>query len=131
VARPSSNFRDALQRGLTMSPRIQVYKAIACRMLRNTSNGSNGDFLVPCDDATVQARAAKIQACGWDIIMTLSPSDSPSAVVTTMSILSALSTGFWSRLGDTRGRKLILSTFLIGALSMSVGSLFLKFVPAY
>ena len=42
------------------------------------------------------------------------------AVVTTMSVLSAISTGFWSRLGDTHGRKLILSTFLIGALSMLV-----------
>lgn len=84
-----------------MSPRIQVYKAIACRMLTRDA-GPNASFGQRCDDLAVQARAAKIQA----------------SVVTIMSILSALSTGFWSKLGDTRGRKLILSTFLIGALSM-------------
>jgi hypothetical protein len=103
-----------------MSPRIQVYKAIACRMLIKTGNHQNGPFLIQCEDAAVQARAAKIQACERYGIFMLSPSDCTSAVVTTMSILSAVSTGFWSRLGDTRGRKLILSTFLIGALSMSV-----------
>lgn len=87
-----------------MSPRIQVYKAIACRSLSTDSPGPTDilSFAASCGDAEVQARAAKIQA----------------SVVTTMSVLSAISTGFWSRLGDAHGRKLILSTFLIGALLM-------------
>ncbi|KAJ2915193.1 hypothetical protein MD484_g5221, partial [Candolleomyces efflorescens] len=55
-----------------------------------------------CGDAAVQAKAAKIQA----------------SVVTTMSVLSAISTGFWSRRGDVQGRKLILATFFIGAILM-------------
>ncbi|KAF8199603.1 hypothetical protein BJ912DRAFT_1129825 [Pholiota molesta] len=91
----------SMSRGVTMSPRIQVYKAIACRSLSKDSTGVE-DLLAACGDTQVQARAAKIQA----------------AVVTTMSVLSAISTGFWSRLGDTHGRKLILSTFLLGALLM-------------
>ncbi|PPQ67486.1 hypothetical protein CVT25_006027 [Psilocybe cyanescens] len=95
----------SMSRGVTMSPRIQVYKTIACRSLSKDSSGvtsSLASFMENCGDAEVQARAARIQA----------------AVVTTMSVLSAISTGFWSRLGDTHGRKLILSVFLIGALSM-------------
>jgi len=35
-----------------------------------------------------------------------------------MSVLSAITTGFWSRSGDVHGRKPILSAFLIGALLM-------------
>jgi len=87
-----------------MSPRIQVYKAIACRALSQDITGLDNlaAYATECGDAAVQARAAKIQA----------------AVVTTMSVLSAITTGFWSRLGDVHGRKLILSTFLVGALSM-------------
>ncbi|KAF8907370.1 major facilitator superfamily domain-containing protein [Gymnopilus junonius] len=94
----------SMSRGVTMSPRIQVYRAIACRALSKDEPGVTDlvTFVNGCEDAEVQARAAKIQA----------------AVVTTMSVLSAISTGFWSRLGDAHGRKLILSTFLIGALSM-------------
>lgn len=48
-----------------MSPRLQVYKAIACRSLNTESPGPT-DLLVfttGCGDAEVQARAAKIQAC--------------------------------------------------------------------
>lgn len=41
-----------------------------------------------------------------------------------MSILSAISTGFWSRLGDSVGRKPILTIFMSGALLMCVDSLF-------
>lgn len=40
------------------------------------------------------------------------------AVVTLMSILSAITTGFWSRLGDAHGRKPVFALFLIGAISM-------------
>ncbi|KAF9445477.1 hypothetical protein P691DRAFT_777552 [Macrolepiota fuliginosa MF-IS2] len=86
-----------------MSPRIQVYKAIACRALNDTTT-TMIDIAdsTNCGDPAVQARAAKIQA----------------AVVTLMSVLSAISTGFWSRLGDTHGRKPILVIFISGALAM-------------
>lgn len=97
----------SMSRGVTMSPRIQVYKAIACRTLSTDSPGMNlVDFMnsSDCGGADVQAKAAKIQA----------------AVVTTMSALSAITTGFWSRRGDKSGRKPILSAFLIGALLMEV-----------
>lgn len=47
-----------------MSPRIQVYKAIACRSLSEGSTGLS-DFVAAaeCGGAEVQARAAQIQAC--------------------------------------------------------------------
>lgn len=35
-----------------------------------------------------------------------------------MNILSAITTGFWSRLGDAHGRKPIMLVFLAGALAM-------------
>ena len=56
---------DPMQRGVTMSPRIQVYKAIACRALSDGSQGANLNLLTlaGCGDAGVQARAARIQAC--------------------------------------------------------------------
>lgn len=90
-----------------MSPRIQVYKAIACRSLMEEQDrnglGLAALLLQPqCGDAEVQARAAKIQA----------------SVVTTMSVLSAVTTGFWSRLGDKIGRKPIFAAFFLGALFM-------------
>ncbi len=49
-----------------MAPRIQVYKAIACRSLDGTTPGIgdlNNFTLAGCGDTEVQARAAKIQAC--------------------------------------------------------------------
>ncbi|KAF5342541.1 hypothetical protein D9611_001959 [Ephemerocybe angulata] len=98
----------SMSRGVTMSPRIQVYKAIACRTLSSDSPGVGSSLTeiinttTQCGDTDVQAKAAKIQA----------------AVVTLMSALSAITTGFWSRRGDTHGRKPILSAFLIGALLM-------------
>jgi len=47
-----------------MSPRIQVYKAIACRALSTDSPGIHdlASYATDCGDAEVQARAAKIQA---------------------------------------------------------------------
>ena len=56
---------DPTQRGVTMSPRIQVYKAIACRALSDGSQGADLNLLTlaGCGDADVQARAARIQAC--------------------------------------------------------------------
>ncbi|KAF6754593.1 hypothetical protein DFP72DRAFT_1125319 [Ephemerocybe angulata] len=85
----------SMSRGVTMSPRIQVYKAIACRTLSSDSPGVGSSLTeiinttTQCGDTDVQAKAAKIQA----------------AVVTLMSALSAITTGFWSRRGDTHGRK--------------------------
>ncbi|KAG6813398.1 hypothetical protein H0H92_011376 [Tricholoma furcatifolium] len=57
-----------------------------------------------CSSAAVQARAARIQA----------------SVVTLMSVLSAIATGFWSRLGDVHGRKPVLAAFLLGAIFMEL-----------
>ncbi|RDB25839.1 putative membrane protein C14C4.07 [Hypsizygus marmoreus] len=98
-------FVASMSRGVTMSPRIQVYKAVACRVL-NEGNDSPGlgihSLAVDCSSSEVQARAARIQA----------------SVVTLMSVLSAISTGFWSRLGDSHGRKPILAIFLAGAIGM-------------
>ncbi|KAF9468036.1 hypothetical protein BDZ94DRAFT_837450 [Collybia nuda] len=96
----------SMSRGVTMSPRIQVYKAIACRTLNHAEEIPGLQLItstaVDCSGPEVQARAAKIQA----------------SVVTVMSVLSAITTGFWSRLGDDYGRKPILVLFIIGALAM-------------
>lgn len=52
-----------------MSPRIQVYKAIACRVLKEGADSpglglhSFASAEVDCQGPAVQARAAKIQAC--------------------------------------------------------------------
>ncbi|KAG6895275.1 hypothetical protein C0992_002229 [Termitomyces sp. T32_za158] len=90
-----------------MSPRIQVYKVIACRALQAEEDLNNFSLLtatVDCSSAAVQARAAKIQA----------------SVVTLMSVLSAIATGFWSRLGDKHGRKPVFALFLLGAICMEL-----------
>ncbi|TFK27512.1 hypothetical protein FA15DRAFT_635667 [Coprinopsis marcescibilis] len=94
----------SLSRGITMAPRIQVYRAIACRSILKESGSLGFDLaalvLSPeCVDREVEARGAKLQAF----------------VITFMSVLSAMSTGFWSRLGDTHGRKPIFATFFVGA----------------
>ena len=69
--RPRTAFQPhvLVQRGITMSPRIQVYKAVACRSL-NQDGGRPGlgflgppSTLVDCTSSEVQARAARIQAC--------------------------------------------------------------------
>jgi MFS family permease len=65
----------------------------------------------------------KFKQVRMTVFLKLGPPNIELAVVTTMSVLSAISTGFWSRLGDSYGRKLVLSIFLIGALLMSVMSI--------
>ncbi|GLB40410.1 putative major facilitator superfamily protein [Lyophyllum shimeji] len=98
----------SMSRGVTMSPRIQVYKAIACRTLNaeGETHGFNFDSFasaaIDCSGPEVQARAARIQA----------------SVTTLMNALSAITTGYWSRLGDVRGRKIVLALFLLGAMAM-------------
>ncbi|KIL65823.1 hypothetical protein M378DRAFT_76424 [Amanita muscaria Koide BX008] len=82
--------------GMTTAPEIQVYRAIACRSLY----GLSPDIITDCSGTDVAARVAKIQA----------------AVGTTTSILTAISTGFWSRFGDTYGRKPIFVLNLLGAI---------------
>ncbi|KAF8735994.1 hypothetical protein AX14_001070 [Amanita brunnescens Koide BX004] len=91
-----------MARGVTTASRIQVYNAIACRSLSNqtTQPISNLYILRDCTSPEVSAKAANIQA----------------AVVTTMSVLSAVSTGFWSRLSETYGRKPIFITYLAGTI---------------
>ena len=53
-------------------------------------------------------------------VMIHSPEDLSAsiAITTLMNILSAISTGYWSRLGDIHGRKPVLALFLAGALTM-------------
>ncbi|KIL59415.1 hypothetical protein M378DRAFT_14842 [Amanita muscaria Koide BX008] len=93
-----------MSRGATMAPRIQVYKAIACRSLSDGSshNRVSLQMFMNCSGSDAAARAAKIQA----------------NVTTIMNILSSVTTGFWSRLGDAYGRKPIFIMYLIGAIFM-------------
>src|ERR1700733_5999404 len=103
-----------------MSPRIQVYTTVACRALHSAqSPGLNVKALqyaaLDCSSNAVSARAVKIQACAYILFAILSPLanlTAPTAITTLMNILSAITTGFWSRLGDTHGRKPILVLFL-------------------
>ncbi|TFK75204.1 MFS general substrate transporter [Pluteus cervinus] len=92
----------SISRGITMAPRVQTYNDIACRVLNNPSTQSILRHVVDCKSPEVQGRAARIQA----------------TIVTIMSVLSAVVTGPWSRLGDAKGRKVVLSLALFGALSM-------------
>ena len=41
-----------------------------------------------------------------------------AAVTTLMNVLSAITTGFWSRFGDNHGRKSVMFLFLLGAIAM-------------
>ncbi|KAL0954434.1 hypothetical protein HGRIS_003415 [Hohenbuehelia grisea] len=106
-------------RGLTLAPRIQVYNNIACQAIMNTpptppSPSFNATLLLgaavradpplDCTAPEIQGRAAKIQA----------------TIITTMSILSAITTGLWSRFGDLNGRKIILCTTVLGAIVMDI-----------
>ncbi|KAK0500376.1 major facilitator superfamily domain-containing protein [Armillaria luteobubalina] len=93
-------------RGLTMAPRIQVYTDIACRALKDPfPNSGTLESIVDCSSSpAAQSRAAAIQA----------------SITTVMSILSATTTGPWSRLGDSVGRKPILFANLIGAMSLEL-----------
>lgn len=90
-------------RGLTMAPRIQVYTDIACRAIDPSSGAL--ETSVDCSSSpAAQSRAAAIQA----------------SITTVMSVLSATTTGPWSRLGDSVGRKPILFANLIGAMSLEL-----------
>ena len=57
-----------LQRGATLAPKIQVFNAIACRALQDSSplsvaqSGASSQMLMDCPDSEVAARAASIQA---------------------------------------------------------------------
>ncbi|KAJ8503024.1 hypothetical protein ONZ45_g11222 [Pleurotus djamor] len=102
-------------RGLTMAPRVQVYNHIACQAYKTIPTGSfpsPSNFTNPtfsfedndCPSAAIQPRAAQIQA----------------AVITTMSVLSAITTGLWSRFGDIHGRRVILCSTIFGAMFMDI-----------
>ena len=107
-----------------MSPRITVYTAVACRALhREKSPGLNFQSLesvaLDCSGTDVSARAVKIQACASFIMIHPSEDLNASIAITTlMNVLSAITTGYWSRLGDIHGRKPVLALFLAGALAM-------------
>ncbi|KAG7451208.1 MFS general substrate transporter [Guyanagaster necrorhizus] len=96
----------SMARGLTMAPRIQVYTDIACRAIEEPfpSSGTLETFTDCSSSPAVQSRAAAIQA----------------SITTVMSILSATTTGPWSRLGDSVGRKPILFANLVGAMSLEL-----------
>ncbi|KAI0320781.1 major facilitator superfamily domain-containing protein [Amylostereum chailletii] len=120
---------------MTLAPRIEVYTKLACRALHENAPSSPSsppiyNFTNPtgiladihptphlttltfpnpaysfdeCSaDPKVQGRAARIQA----------------SVKTTESVLSAITTGWLSHLGDLYGRKKILSLSVFGALFM-------------
>ncbi|KAK7463564.1 hypothetical protein VKT23_006910 [Stygiomarasmius scandens] len=84
-----------MARGMSAAPRVQVFKEIACRALKLSE--------MECSTSAtdqVQARAARIQA----------------SITTIMSVLSAITTGPWSRWGDIHGRKPVIFMTMIGAL---------------
>lgn len=43
-----------------------------------------------------------------------------TAVITIMSILSAVTTGLWSRFGDLHGRKIVFTLTILGSIAMFV-----------
>ncbi|KAK0204880.1 major facilitator superfamily domain-containing protein [Desarmillaria ectypa] len=96
----------SMARGLTMAPRIQVYTDIACRAIEDPLPSSGAlEHSIDCSSSpAAQSRAAAIQA----------------SITTVMSILSATTTGPWSRLGDSVGRRPILFANLIGAMSLEL-----------
>ena len=74
-------------------------------------------------DPKVQARAAQIQACMSPLhtaFAYIRVTSIHTAVKTTESILSAITTGWLSHLSDRFGRKKILALSMFGALFMSV-----------
>ncbi|KAF8338326.1 major facilitator superfamily domain-containing protein [Amanita rubescens] len=106
-----------IARGVTTAPRIHVYLAIACSALEDTSMTQpvpNMHMLQSCTSPEVAARAANIQA----------------AVVTMTSILSTVTTGFWSRFGETYGRKPLFIVFLIGTIFMEFVFVFVRWPNA-
>ncbi|KAK7044959.1 major facilitator superfamily domain-containing protein [Favolaschia claudopus] len=96
-----------ISRGMTVSPRIQVFNEIACRVLSASSPGDiSPTMLLPdtCQTPEVQARASRIQA----------------SIVITMSVLSSASTGLWSQWGDIKGRKLLFIVSIVGFIAMEL-----------
>ncbi|KAF8917478.1 major facilitator superfamily domain-containing protein [Mucidula mucida] len=106
----------SMARGMTLAPRIQVYTDIACRAVQEPlSHLSDECTSLP----EVQQGAASLQA----------------SIMTVMSILSAITTGPWSKLGDSVGRKPIIFASLMGALSLDIVFVFVttenSFFSAY
>ncbi|KAF4596547.1 hypothetical protein EYR40_007753 [Pleurotus pulmonarius] len=104
-------------RGLTMAPRIQVYNHIACQAFKKlpgslplpSPSNLTATIFAPaqdedCPSADIQPRAAQIQA----------------TIITSMSVLSAITTGLWSRFGDIHGRKIILCSTIFGFIAMDI-----------
>ncbi|KAF7320842.1 hypothetical protein HMN09_00170700 [Mycena chlorophos] len=80
-----------MARGMTLSPRINVFTDIACRAV-----GTD------CNTPEVAARAAKVQA----------------SVLTIMNVLSSGSTGLWSQYGDVAGRKFVFYVSVLGFIAI-------------
>ncbi|KAJ7170735.1 major facilitator superfamily domain-containing protein [Mycena crocata] len=96
-----------IARGMTLSPRINVYNDIACRAIGSPSPTHDiVTYLLAedCKSNTVKARASKIQA----------------SVLTIMNVLSSVSTGLWSQWGDANGRKIIFCLSTVGFIAMEL-----------
>ncbi|KAF7327696.1 hypothetical protein MKEN_00349100 [Mycena kentingensis (nom. inval.)] len=94
-----------LARGMTLSPRINVYTDIACRALDSADPSSLlGMLAQDCKAPAVAARASKIQA----------------SLLTIMSVLSSASTGLWSQYGDVRGRRVVFYVSIAGFVAMEL-----------
>lgn len=100
----SDRMQDLVDRFARNEPR-RLHELLGLRWCRCSSQG--------CEDSSRCVKRMNHVVCAHAVVV---------AVVTTMSALSAITTGFWSRRGDKSGRKPILSAFLIGALLMCVVS---------
>ncbi|KAF7312372.1 hypothetical protein MIND_00250500 [Mycena indigotica] len=86
-----------IARGMTLSPRINVFTDIACRAVEAANLVAQD-----CEAPAVAARASKVQA----------------SVLTIMNVLSSASTGLWSQYGDVKGRKIVFCVSICGFVAM-------------
>ena len=70
-------------------------------------------------DPTVQSKASQLQTCKHRLLLPL-PSNllisALQALLTTMGVLSAITTGWWGRFGEKHGRLTVLSFSTVGLL---------------
>ncbi|KAI0313769.1 major facilitator superfamily domain-containing protein [Amylostereum chailletii] len=130
-----------LCRGMTMAPRIEVYTQLACRALHEDGDdapsswppapSTTSNFTISANDndnalpnATtlifLDPDPSAVDACSADPAVQCRAARIHASVKTTESVLSAITTGYLSHLGDRHGRKLVLSLSVFGALFMDV-----------
>lgn len=106
---------------MTLAARVQILTRLACNSLRlhndTLMNDITSEYLIShytaipdtCfTDPAVQAFAAQIQA----------------VLTVVCGLLSAVSAGLWGKLGDSKGRTVVIAIALLGLTSSSV-----KFKP--